>query len=580
MTYFLEADFSTANNQLSISSVAPPNTRTIVARLQFDCDTVLTKFTQDGFVNISANELGTSQATNESRVWSLDVGSTKVFIDGSESVITSLSDLFDWLVSRRSAACGAIAGSSSSSGQEIQDTLDTHLGSDDWRTSPTGPRIEATLDAYLGTDWKTGGVASGTSRVFLDNTTVAPAISGQPTVAEITTAHGGVSTNVLLYYTGTDTAGDAPTYVYWVDDSGAVTQIEETGIELDLTSIAQGEMVVWDAANSKFARTPTVTNDTASADIILTSTGMPNYYGVGSDRTEATLNVDESTIVRGAVAKISSNTGAAFPSFTSTGGTVTFKIFGDTASYDSTSTNIITLEVVDSTAGAEIVWVTFTTTGATSGGGGSLNVPWVEETGFPNSTTATGTYTSSVLSDGTLDLYGSGKDISGSGDEIIYWYSPDVVQVSTTYQLISASTTEAVAGNDTNFNSGAGPYLMIRPNSLDDQDKMVAVATNPDNPRFQQKRRTSFGGGVSETNDSPGGSYTTNLGFRLVVDGSGNVDAFYSQDGGMSWTGIGPTYTDLAAEITGGTCTFGFGMDSHTTDASKVTRVQGTFQII
>ncbi len=67
---------------------------------------------------------------------------------------------------------------------------------------------------------------AGWDRVFLSNTAVSPATAGSPTITEITTA-AGVNRNVILYYTGTDTATDTPTFVYHIDKSGVVTLIQE-----------------------------------------------------------------------------------------------------------------------------------------------------------------------------------------------------------------------------------------------------------------------------------------------------------------------------------------------------------------
>ena len=75
--------------------------------------------------------------------------------------------------------------------------------------------------AWVGAD-QDPGAANPTS--FLDNTTVAPATAGQPTEAEIATA-AGATRDSFLEYTGTDTATDAPTHVYYIDSAGAVTTL-------------------------------------------------------------------------------------------------------------------------------------------------------------------------------------------------------------------------------------------------------------------------------------------------------------------------------------------------------------------
>lgn len=65
-------------------------------------------------------------------------------------------------------------------------------------------------------------------RLFLDDTTVAPAITDAPTVDEITTAAAG-AVSVVAYYTGTDVVTNAPTYVYIIDASGVVTETKAPG---------------------------------------------------------------------------------------------------------------------------------------------------------------------------------------------------------------------------------------------------------------------------------------------------------------------------------------------------------------
>jgi hypothetical protein len=84
----------------------------------------------------------------------------------------------------------------------------------------------ASLNEYQmwdGATWKTvGSGGAAPNRLFLSNTLVAPAVAGQPTLAEITTAVGA-NRDTLVYYTGDNTAANPPTYIYWVDGAGAVT---------------------------------------------------------------------------------------------------------------------------------------------------------------------------------------------------------------------------------------------------------------------------------------------------------------------------------------------------------------------
>ena len=75
-------------------------------------------------------------------------------------------------------------------------------------------------------------------RVFASETAVGPAAAGSPTVAEVKAWNDGLAepnTATLVYYTGTDTDGDDPTYVYDIDKSGNVTLLEQpSGTDMNL----------------------------------------------------------------------------------------------------------------------------------------------------------------------------------------------------------------------------------------------------------------------------------------------------------------------------------------------------------
>ncbi len=75
---------------------------------------------------------------------------------------------------------------------------------------------------FDGAAWAAEGGASSNNRLFADDTTVAPATAGQPTIAEITT-FAGANTDTVIYYTGDDTSTNAPTHVFHIDGSGNVT---------------------------------------------------------------------------------------------------------------------------------------------------------------------------------------------------------------------------------------------------------------------------------------------------------------------------------------------------------------------
>ncbi len=61
----------------------------------------------------------------------------------------------------------------------------------------------------------------GRPRLFVSETTVSPATPGAPLLSEIVTAVGA-NRDTIVYYTGTNTSTDAPTYVYHVDRSEAL----------------------------------------------------------------------------------------------------------------------------------------------------------------------------------------------------------------------------------------------------------------------------------------------------------------------------------------------------------------------
>jgi len=64
-------------------------------------------------------------------------------------------------------------------------------------------------------------------RVFADDTTVAPSTTWEPTAIEIAVFAAAWShTDTVIYYTGDDFAGNPPTHVFHVDNSGDVTLIE------------------------------------------------------------------------------------------------------------------------------------------------------------------------------------------------------------------------------------------------------------------------------------------------------------------------------------------------------------------
>ena len=64
----------------------------------------------------------------------------------------------------------------------------------------------------------------GNNRRHADNTTIAPASAGAPTLSEATVFAAAASfKNGLLYYTGDDLPASTPTYAWWIDTAGVAT---------------------------------------------------------------------------------------------------------------------------------------------------------------------------------------------------------------------------------------------------------------------------------------------------------------------------------------------------------------------
>jgi len=77
----------------------------------------------------------------------------------------------------------------------------------------------------------------GLDRQFASDTALSPAAAGTPTETEI---EAWADTNnvydCLAFYTGTDTSGDTPTYVWWIDVSGVATTLRSATSANDLIS--------------------------------------------------------------------------------------------------------------------------------------------------------------------------------------------------------------------------------------------------------------------------------------------------------------------------------------------------------
>ena len=99
------------------------------------------------------------------------------------------------------------------------------IGPNDYSANVSGRYIKDGDIAELYVAAISSSVAN--DRVHIPDTALAPATPGVPLVSEITAY---LATNAVVdtiaFYTGTDNPADSPTYVYFVDGSGVVTQTE------------------------------------------------------------------------------------------------------------------------------------------------------------------------------------------------------------------------------------------------------------------------------------------------------------------------------------------------------------------
>ena len=121
-------------------------------------------------------------------------------------------------------------------------------------------------------------VYSGNDRVFLDDTTVAPATAGEPTLLEIATAKGA-SIDTILFYTGTDTDTDTITYVYHVDKAGVVTLLEKPSVSpvLEAQTLTDAATIVWDASLGENA---TVTIGATGRTVTISNVEAGKFYSL------------------------------------------------------------------------------------------------------------------------------------------------------------------------------------------------------------------------------------------------------------------------------------------------------------
>jgi hypothetical protein len=83
---------------------------------------------------------------------------------------------------------------------------------------------------------KLDALTIGKPRVFADNTTVAPATAGIPTVTEISAAFPAAK-DTVIYYTGDDLPTSTPLYVFHSDSAGVITLVEKPAAALAATTV-------------------------------------------------------------------------------------------------------------------------------------------------------------------------------------------------------------------------------------------------------------------------------------------------------------------------------------------------------
>lgn len=95
-----------------------------------------------------------------------------------------------------------------------------------------------------------------TEPVFVGDTTISPAIGGHPTVTEVRTHLVGLNgiiqgnyKNRYIYYTGTDTSTDTPTYVFFFTGNKQLFLIEKPREKMYSLSVAKGGEILTSANN-------------------------------------------------------------------------------------------------------------------------------------------------------------------------------------------------------------------------------------------------------------------------------------------------------------------------------------------
>lgn len=185
---------------------------------------------------------------------------------------------------------------------------------------------DGTPGKLIGFDATTGDpveVDSSNPTTFLSNTLVSPTIVGEPTDVEILAA-AGTTVDTIVYYTGNDTATDAPSHVYYIDLDGNIINLVSPENSVD-TNLANNDLLAdadrthdfasfsqtWNNLNvftesyagtgtsalfTKSATGITITNTHATAQSDFVMDGVENTISFASGGSTSSFSVKDGTV--------------------------------------------------------------------------------------------------------------------------------------------------------------------------------------------------------------------------------------------------------------------------------------------